>query len=250
MSKPRSFWLIVLAALVAFAGVCVFLFFPCFIAVVPGLAIPDGDEIAKTTYQFLLVTVLGGAVAALYSWFKDKQNKKVEQKKKISILQGSVVESYNAVKLCRRRLRWATNLSKKIPTTIFNDIMLELENQQLKFEQFKRMMEVKIEYIPRSDTRRKLEHLFEKMEKYLNNICKEWEDHTHVNMSHITTIRKYSYLNHFISSSTTWPNIPMIANPDAQFFCHLTALNKNFIEIQKDDRIGWFRILKTIFKRR
>jgi hypothetical protein len=217
------FLLALLLIVFAVSLICIFLFIPNCLQIIPAFRDTSVNEYEKLTFQFLLFSVLGGLAAFVYSWQKDNEIKWVEHKWQISELQRSVVAAYNSVKLCRRRLRWAAKKFGrrsygKINAATFDEIMLEIETQQLIFESFKKQMILEVDYISDKNIKSELQKKFKQMEEYINKICQEWENDVHRKFGDFYQIGIDTYMESFIASNDEVVYTSTTKDPEFEFF--------------------------------
>src|ERR1041384_1379539 len=105
-----------------------------------------GSDVFKLTYQFLLITVVGGAIAALYKEFqrqRDEQTKQIERSAAAREAKRTVqrhfltdsVAAYNLAKKARRLLRAkAIERRSQVHRDPYDEQMQSLMDAQLAFE--------------------------------------------------------------------------------------------------------------------
>jgi len=187
MMKPEQLaknirYAIAACTLSAFLIVLAFLLFPCF------FKSRLDPEIFKLTYQFLLVTVLGGGISYLFALnlkvregiAKANENAEIERKQEKKIQRDfyhDFVESFNNVKKIRRYLRARARKENDnkifINLKVYDELMKELTMAQLKFEFFCKEVEFNPTIFNCKDN--ELLRDLNLIEDYLNKIIEEYE---------------------------------------------------------------------------
>jgi hypothetical protein len=137
-------------------------------------AIFGEGKIYEQTYQFLLVTVIGGSIAWLFKEIDRLRGHRVI----LRDMHAELLQAYNRAKIVRRVLRAklgsviTVDPDKKVAATDYEEQMEELSDSQLTFEVYaKRAKEPGLWFKDANALARSLE----KIEKYLNEIVKEYE---------------------------------------------------------------------------
>jgi hypothetical protein len=168
---------IIAVTFVALAGVAAFIVWR------PAIESSLGTDAFKLTYQFLLVSVVGGAVSAIYKEFqrqRDEQTKRTEQSAATREAKRTLqrqfltdgVAAYNAAKKARRLLRAKAiepGPNAQIHRQPYDDQMQALMDAQLAFEALVERVRASPTLFPG------LESDFDAIEKYLSEILKEYE---------------------------------------------------------------------------
>lgn len=154
---------------VALLGIYGYIFHSAFIK---GL-IGDG-KIYELTYQFLLISVIGGSIAWLYKTFDHFRGKRSALRE----MHTELMHAYNQAKRVRRKLRAILctaneiNPSTEIISTDYEEQMEELSDAQLTFEVFAKRAEDSGLWFLGSKT---LANSLKTIEEYLNQILKEYQ---------------------------------------------------------------------------
>jgi hypothetical protein len=129
----------------------------------------------EITYQFLLVTVIGGAIAYLYR----EIDRRREQRRELREMHSELLEAYNSAKTVRRQLRarLGTRHSVKhnpsITASEYEEQMKLLSDAQLTFEVYsKRAKEHRLWFVRGKN----LASYLETVENYLNGVVKEYQE--------------------------------------------------------------------------
>lgn len=168
MSKVSvAIWLIVLAAI---AGVAAFI----------GRTeatrrfLGSDPDLFKLSYQFLLITVLGGAVAFLYKQLETRR----EMRRSLRQMYSELLSAYNKAKLVRRHLRaqlgtkGGVDPGAKISAQTYDDELEKLGDAQLTFEVYaKKAEDTSLWFAERAGISEPLR----KIEGYLNDLLDEYE---------------------------------------------------------------------------
>jgi hypothetical protein len=129
-----------------------------------------GSEVFKLTYQFLLITVVGGAVSVIYKEFqRDRDERAAERTLQRGLLTESI-ETYNAAKKARRLLRAKAIKSGQVYRDAYDEQMQALMDGQLGFESFVERVRASPALFPGLETD------FAAIEMYLNKILDEYSD--------------------------------------------------------------------------
>lgn len=135
----------------------------------------DNEELFKITYQFLLITVIGGGVALV---FKQLDNLR-EMRQSLREMHLELLQAFNQAKTVRRKLRAKLGTLKiinpdtQISADFYDNQMDLLSDSQLIFEIHAKRAENRSLWF-RGDP--KLSEPLCKIEKYLNGIVKEYEE--------------------------------------------------------------------------
>jgi hypothetical protein len=129
-----------------------------------------GPDVFKLSYEFLLITIVGGAVSAIYKQFQqDRDERAAERALQIDLLNESV-RTYNAAKKARRLLR-----AKAIEPVVhlvhrdaYDNQMQDLMDAQLGFESFVERVKANPVLFPG------LEVDFVEIQSYLNKILDQY----------------------------------------------------------------------------
>jgi hypothetical protein len=165
---------IIAVTIVALAGVAAFIVWR------PAIERFLGPDAFKLTYQFLLVTVVGGAVSAIYKEFqrqRDEQTKQTERSAAAREAKRTLqrqfltdsVAAYNAAKKTRRLLRAkAIERPSQVHREPYDEQMQALMDAQLAFEALAERVRASPTLFPG------LEPDLDAIEKYLGGILKEY----------------------------------------------------------------------------
>jgi hypothetical protein len=151
-----------------------------------------GAEVFKLSYQFLLITVIGGAVTYLFTRYIKIQDEIIKDREKEETKRGEekglqrkfyndFKKAYNKVKKIRRFLRARARILSKdmgseetiiLKTVRYDEQMQILTKLQLKFEFFRDVVGANPELLKTNDVLGYLKSI----ESYLNKIVGEYED--------------------------------------------------------------------------
>lgn len=166
-----SFLLLLIVAIVAgsLCGIYGFIAYPD-----ATKAILGDEKIRELTYQFFLITVLGGLIAWLYKELDRLRG----QRSVLREMHAELLQAYNRAKTVRRNLRakvgtmTVANLNAEVTAKDYEEEMEELSDSQLAFEVYaKRANEPWLWF----RGGRKLAGSLQKIEGYLNEIVKEYQ---------------------------------------------------------------------------
>jgi hypothetical protein len=135
----------------------------------------NDPELFKLTYQFLLITVIGGGVALLF-----KQLDRLRaMRQSLREMHAELLEAFNQAKSVRRHLRaqlgtvLAVQPDTKIAVELYDDQMESLSDAQLTFEvHAKRASDSSLWFWGKPE----LSQPLGKVESYLNDIVKEYQE--------------------------------------------------------------------------
>jgi hypothetical protein len=157
---------VVTAALIGIAG---FIAYPNV-----AKAIFGEGRIYELTYQFLLISVIGGSIAWLFKEIDRLRGQRIV----LRDMHAELLQAYNRAKVVRRALRAklgtviTIDSDTKVAATDYEEQMEELSDSQLTFEVYaKRAKEPGLWFRDANALARSLD----KIEKYLNEIVKEYQ---------------------------------------------------------------------------
>lgn len=133
-----------------------------------------GDRIFEITYQFLLVTIIGGAVALLYKQVERRR----EERRVLREMHAELLSAFNKAKGVRRRLRAGLGTIDSIDPGMmiaaedYKEQMELLSDAQLTFETYRKRAEGRSLWFWGG---KRLAKPLGKVEEYLNSIVKEYE---------------------------------------------------------------------------
>lgn len=144
----------------------------------------EAFELFKLTYQFLLITLVGGGIALLFNQIdKERQrqhSKRLRELDQMKEMRSELLSAYNKAKLVRRQLRalYSTRKTIDVNTDIhlenYDEQMELLSQAQLMFEVYKKAVDNKsLSFIKKPE---KLSTELNKIESYLNEVLKEYQD--------------------------------------------------------------------------
>ena len=165
-------------------------------------------EIIKSLLEFLVVIIIGGTVAALFKVHERNQEQaKIRIQMKLDFIKR-IGELYRIVKSSRRLLRF-----KEIRISSVNDAPKELTQEQREFyvKQMLLLNDVQLEIEAYKiawensflfEKRELIVKYLERMEKYLNKIISQFEEHGHfMVMGEQIDYKNFSYLWEFTAKS-------------------------------------------------
>jgi hypothetical protein len=158
-----------------------------------------GSEIFKLSYQFLLITIVGGAVSALYKKFQADRDERAAGRSLQREFLSESVRTYNAAKKARRLLRAKAIESGAVHRDAYDNQMQDLMDAQLGFESFVERVEASPALYPG------LKNDFKVMEEYLDEILDEYSKNLFKFSGSPPTLplKSLSQLEKFVASYTT-----------------------------------------------
>jgi hypothetical protein len=154
----------------ALTGMIAFIAYPEFVA----RYIVD-PSVFRITYQFLLVSVLGGAIAYLYKLLELGR----EQRRYLREMHKELLDAFNKAKMVRRELRARLGTKDKVNPAFritaeeYEKQMARLGESQLVFEVYaKRALDQGLWFKGAHD----LGNALDELERYLNKILKEYQE--------------------------------------------------------------------------
>ena len=172
----------------------------------------NDESTFKITYQFLLITIIGGAVAYLYKLLEVDR----ERRKDLRDMHAELLGAFNKAKTVRREIRAHVGVIDRcinekghksegrindkgyIRKDIYVDCMAKLNQAQLVYEVYSKRAENSALWFEDS---KEFESNVRMIEKYLNNILKEYQTELHLfdPDSEIQEISNFETLLEFIS---------------------------------------------------
>jgi len=135
----------------------------------------DDPDMFKTTYEFLLITVVGGGVTLLFQ----QLDRVREMRQSLRQMHGELLEAFNKAKSVRRLLRAQLGTAKaidpntKITAALYDDQMESLSDAQLTFEvHAKRAKDKSLWFWGKP----RLSQPLDDIQSYLDQIVKEYEE--------------------------------------------------------------------------
>jgi len=142
------------------------------------------EKVFDSTYQFFLITIVGGGVSLVYEAYRQERESRERQKEIQRNLRSTLISSYNSAKQIRRLLRAKAvciNLDTKNEIILGKEYSKQLDKlieAQLFFELAVHVIKSEPELFEASsssDTALDLAAKLESVEDYLNEIITEYE---------------------------------------------------------------------------
>jgi len=139
------------------------------------------EEVFKLSYQFLLIVVGGGAVSLLYKQFSTERDEAQERRVLLRQMHSELLNAFNTAKRVRRTLRARARYFRESDVTSplivnakdYKEQMNILMDAQLTFEVYAKRAKESQLFFARGE---ELQTACRKVEEYLNDIIKEYED--------------------------------------------------------------------------
>jgi hypothetical protein len=142
--------------------------------------VPVFADLVKMTYQFCLIVVIGGAVTWLFREYTRVREHRESDSQELASMSQDLVRTYNDIKRIRRLLRAraqrggsVTESETTVRRRVYEELMGELNEVQLRLEQYKRRVRSEEPLFRKSEG---LESALKEMEKYLHDIIEEYEN--------------------------------------------------------------------------
>jgi hypothetical protein len=136
-----------------------------------------GKEQYKFLLQFVLVTIIGGGVFALFALMKEEQTRRDARLKSIQAVEKEMAEVYRTMKQCKRRLRSRLipgERNLKVPIDDFRKSMDELLAVQIRIEGLEDDIVTKFDLLDNSRISR-LAQLFDYSASCLHDVYEDFE---------------------------------------------------------------------------
>ncbi|MDJ0658758.1 MAG: hypothetical protein QNJ42_04635 [Crocosphaera sp.] len=156
------------------------------------------EELFNLTYEFLLITVVGGCIALLWDQINKERDRKEQKSQNLRQMYSEILSAYNQAKKVRRQLRavcgtrWEIKLGTALDLNNYDEQIELLSEAQLMFEVYAKIVDDEDDendadknkekaaqsllWFLSKEKAKELKENIKNMESYLNEILKEYQE--------------------------------------------------------------------------